>query len=390
MIIDNIFADCQFEQIEFIAATLEQNEFNNSVFDSSNFEGSVTSFNRFDGVKINHSVFGNCTINYNIMHNCNINESTINVETLGAVFGITPRTLYNNAFMLLGNKIEKPIKDIESVIRKSFIDEGRYIEAFVFDVCHRGENIIKTTDELILRLKNKIESREYILGDELTFIFNIFKELYRNQRLPFIALARLCRSIGEIIEFIDIENKYYENYVLTYNNLYLLQNSMLYDISKSDCVDLTSGHEPAATVKVKLVFQEAPKCNVCKTIDQIYEYIYNEKPPYPTRLIATESGSYIEIISLALLTLFSLNLGLVLLNGSIRQLSNLRSNVGGLLKKSEKKHYLITQDQSKNGISKELAKLILPLIAQSVPVSLLKLENNKFWDNLIEILPFIG
>lgn len=230
---DNIFSNCQFTQSDFTGAILKENEFLSVAFTNISLRGSATCLNTFRKVVVQNSEFGNCTVDYNIVENCMFQHSFLNVETLGTFFGLASETLSTCQFLSVGEQSLEP--DLDALFARSrrlFETEGRYIEAFIIDLNYSLNNLYSETGVLCTRIQEKILADGYIPSDQLKFLFNVFKELYRRKQLGLFPLCQLRNGIRNVLELLSPDDRSYEKFVLLYNNLSLLYNSVIIDFTE--------------------------------------------------------------------------------------------------------------------------------------------------------------
>lgn len=386
-ILENIFENCLFEKINFTGASLRENDFNKADMINLDLNGSGTTLNCFCITHIKDSIFGDCTIEFNIMKDCIIENSKINIETLGSVYGINKNSLRNVSFLLLGETVEETFEDICKKMRDDIINEQRIIELFVYDVCIGELNVIDATDQLINDLQYIINNNRYLTGEESTFLFNVFKELYNTRKLPFIALYRLCQNLRKMIDYLKIDNKHYEIFLLLSNHLVLIQNAMLADLLNDELFNIHKSNDSVVTTQI--IFNKKPDINIVEAFDQIYEYINGEKPKTIPTLISEEQGSYIVVLQIILQSVLALKLFLFLVNGCVKDLTKIRTNFEVLISKKNlpKKYILEVTKHEENNHLKEIVQIISGLTNKSIPPNILELVKKGInADNIKEIL----
>lgn len=381
-IADNYFYKCTFNLGNFTGATLKDNAFNMCSFLQIDLNGSITSLNYFRECDISDSIFGNCTIDYNIMTGCKLADSRINIETLGTTFGLTLQELERVTFLSLGNELPDSPETF-SKIRDCFEKENDCIGLFVYDISFAHKPLIEAVDTLISGIQIKNNNQEFIPSNGFTFLFRVFQELYKQQQLPFIALARFCTFISDTLRRVSMEDIFYEKYILFYNNLTLLRSAMLSDFS-----ELHGSSDPKEMVTIKMTFHVKPTVEIAKVLDEMHIYIFGEAPYQPTECFRVCTGSYVEVLHMSITTLFALNLSLFLLIGCVKKLIVLRANTKLLLSpKLPKKYYLeATKLDKEHGMSPQIVNLIISHIMKSVPDSLKNIEEAGFSsENLEEV-----
>lgn len=369
-ICDNLFFECQFEMIDFTGATLKENEFKNTIFTAISLRGSATSLNYFRHTTVKGSEFGNCTVDYNIVEDCNFYDSSLNIETPGAFFGLNFSNLHNCKILSLGEQL--PDSDQEVLfanLRSQFEREGRYIDAFIVGVNQSLSNLIPGVMRLCMQLKEKLCAGGHFPSDQLLFLFNVFKELYRQKKLAYIALYHLRDGIREILESTSPDMKGYEKYVLLYNNLNLLHNSMMADLEVLADWDY---FEQERNVTVCFKFKERPSKPIVEILEVCYVYVYGHRPDVRPRVLSEKNGSYIAVVQTTIFTLLAFRISTYLLVGSVKDLTKLRANASLLFaKKLPEKYYLAAiKPETSVTIPHAISILLTGLIKKIIPAPL--------------------
>lgn len=383
---DNTFNRCNFRNTVFTGATIRANEYLSVVFVQISLRGSVTSLNTFRNTVIEDSEFGNCTVDYNILEECSLQNSIINAESFGSFFGLEPTMLDNVSFVSLGHPVEEDsLEHLLDLTRKEFEEERRYTELFVLNQNLSAYSTLDSTIQLCEKLKEKVLAGNYIPADQLTFIFNVFKELYRRKRLGFLVLDKLRTSVGDILNVVSTEYKFYENFVLLYNNLGLLYQSLLSDLATLEDWEYLSVDRP---IFVKLHFETKPTTSIPMLLETCYQYVYDTPLVPPPVILDERKGSYLVFLETLVKTIIALNLSCFLLVGTVKHLIKLRANLSVLTsKKLPRKYYLaVTKPDTEISIPQAVATLVAGLIKKVVPGELQDSLQAIGADNLKEII----
>ena len=381
---DNMFYQCEFNASNFTGAAIKENEFVHASFVGISLRGSETTLNTFRQTSVLNSEFGNCTVDYNIVEECLFQDSSLNVETLGTFFGFDLNSLHNCRFLSLGEEsLESNQETLFDNIRSQFEREGRYIEVFIIDINRSLNNLIPGTEQLCAQIKGKLLAGSFVPSNQLQFLFNVFKELYRRKHLSFLALHYLKNGIQDILESVSPESKFYEKFILLYNNLNLLHNSMAADLTSLADWDFFEIDRP---ITVRFKFAEKPSVSIVDMLENCYTHVFGTPPETPSTILSEQPGSYLVFLQTTVYTLLAFRICTYLLAGSIKELVKIRANASLLVKKKlPRKYYLaatkpdttVTVPQAIATLLTSVIKKVLPSSLQDIPVVDISDDNLK-------------
>lgn len=385
-ICDNIFCRNQFVRANFLSTTIKENEFLDSNFMEGSFRGSLTSLNIFRQTSVQDSEFGNCTVDYNILERCVFRNSWLNAEMLGTFFGLHLKDLQECKFLFLGEEVlESDCRALCSRIRSQFDQESRYMEMFILDVNSSFNQLLPATEQLCADLMQKMLNGDYVPADQFQFLFYVYKELYRQKHLGFLALYQLKRGIQAILDSVSPAHRCYEKVVLLYNNLNLIYNSMMADLGALSDSDFLEIDQP---IVVRFTFENKPHMAMDEMLETCYSFVFDHSPSVHPTVLLEQSGSYIVFLSMTIQTLLAFRICTYLLAGSIKELVKIRANTSLLVgKKLPKKYFLeVTKPESTITVSQAVAALLTNLVKKALPASLKNLPVPDISeDNLKEI-----
>lgn len=351
------FYQCRFVDIKFSAARIANNYFLNSLFETVFLDGSITKFNTFTDIIWDNGTFGNCTIDYNITQRCKFIQSKINIEAIGSVWGLEKTSLADNTFLSLGREIVGDFHQICCNLKDYLSKKELYLELFVFMVSFQKENIFTSTELLLQNLDKRYEKGNYLSPDELTYFYEILKIMRKEFMLPLLILNQILMYIKKILESIQTDDFYHEKFILFYNNICLIYNAMMKELSSYNS-EFVEGEGKCC---IKMTFNEKPRQDVIQVINDIYDYVDGEKPKPEILFIKEEQGSYIIWLIMGLASLAAFNIGTLLLTGGVKHLVKLRASLEVLFsKKLPKKYYLDVYEKDE---SITLSKNIISLLA---------------------------
>lgn len=381
---DNTSFQDQFAQPNFLSANIKGNEFLFSTFVHASFRGSMISLNIFRQATIKDSEFGNCTVDYNISEYCVFQRSWLNIEILGTFFGLRSDDMLECRFLLLGEEIvESDCEALYNSAQRQFEQEGRYMEQFLLDINRSFDELLPATERLCINLKQRMFSGDHVPSDQLQFLFHVYKELYRQKHLGFLALYQLERSILEILDGISPTNKCYEKVLLLYNDLGLLHRSMTADLAALAEERALEDNNPMI---VRFKFEKKPQIAMDEILEICYCYVFDCAPAVRPAILAEQSGSYVVFLTMTVQTFVAFRICTYLLSGSIKELVKIRANTTLLVqKKLPKKYFLevtkpestVTVPQATAALLTKLIKKVLPEPLKNIPLSDISEDNLK-------------
>lgn len=355
--IENInFFKSILSNTKFISARLTNNAFLETSFFRIDLNGSTTKFNCFEESIWTNSVFGNCTIDYNIAIGCKFKTTKMNIETMGSVWGLQEEDLEDITFLSLGREIAGSKENIQLNYKKYILKKRLCLEIFTLQVSMKRENVFDNLEQLLNGLNERYTDDQYLSPDELRYFYEILKAMRKESLLPLLVLKEILLFSKELVSKIPVEDSYYETFLLFYNNICLIYNSMIhelssyhYDIFDNNCKYL-----------VKITFKEKPQRDIVQIFRELYQYVYNAPPISNLEFVKDEHGSYIIWIIMPLAALAAFNIGTLLLTGGVKHLIKLRASIEVLFsKKLPRKYYL---DVYKKDDSEEVAKGIISML----------------------------
>ncbi len=383
---DNTFSKGKFENVDFRGATIRENDFLGLIMMHISFRGSTMCLNAFRQVTVFDSEFGNCTEDYNIADKCSFVRSILNVESLGTMYGVSFSVLDEPTLLLLGEpqNIEN-LQVFSELVYEGFLQAKQFVQAFVFELNTSRRSLTESTEFLCEQMKKAALNGEYIPSDQLTFLFNIFKDLYRKQRLAFLAVNQILECAKEIVNQLPPDERIYEKFVLFYNHIGLLHQSLARDFAAlPDWEELTQDRP----IIVHFHFEHKPEYMLVSFLEACHQYVFDCQPKTLPRLLSEASGSYVAVVQLTVYTLVAFRLCTYLLAGSVKELVKLRASLTMLKRKRLPKEYClqVVKPDSEITIPRAIAALLSGLLKKAVPDIFSNVPIKDFGeDNLIEM-----
>lgn len=350
------FYKINFTNTLFTGARLANNTFLETSFIEVDLNGSTTKFNCFETSLWEKSIFGNCSIDYNIAINSKFVSSKMNLETLGSTWGLQESDLKDITFLSLGRELVENRESIYANYYNYLTEKKLCLEKFTFQVSLKKENIYENFKQLLDCINERYINGQYLSPDELRYFYEILKVMRREAMLPLLILNQILSFSKELLKNFSTDDTYYETFLLFYNNICLIYNSMTHELASYRYDSLDNN----CTYHVKIVFKEKPKQNVVQVFNILYQYVFNTSSSVNIQFIKDEKGSYIIWLIMPLAALAAFNIGTLLLTGGVKHLIKLRASSEVLFsKKLPRKYYL---DVYEKDDSDEIAKGIISML----------------------------
>lgn len=229
---NSTFTNCHFENCSFASAVLSKCNFINCDFECCDFLGANITLCRFAHCEFTDIKLGDCSFYQQMMIKNVYNNVSINIDSLGQIWGISLEDITNFQYIFLGEEYGYANTDLFEKIVQIYESKKWFTSKIIFEHNINKINNFDLIHELNKELIRKIESKEIIKQIELDFLINIINELYDTETLP---LFSLYLSILELKESITkYKNVYYKEIIKMLENyitiIISLAKEMLYKI----------------------------------------------------------------------------------------------------------------------------------------------------------------
>ena len=198
---DNEYKNCLFINCVFYGSVALNNVFDDCILDTSDLSESTFTKNVFNNVSFSNTNLGNCSFYKQILNKCKYSNVSMNIDSLGQVFGITRDNIKEITYIFLGKSL--------GVITNDNYDE--LIDIFqkknwLFEIINLKYNLGMITNFEYINLVaeyffDKAEYDSVLNVDELDFFTMVVDYLYRNKTLP---LYSLIYSYNILCDTIDL------------------------------------------------------------------------------------------------------------------------------------------------------------------------------------------
>jgi uncharacterized membrane protein len=273
--------------------------------------------------------FGDCTFLNQIMSACRYHRVRINVESIGAVYGISESDLLQFGLIYLG----QPVVDV--VAAKGLLDatENEYYKRrwqFMRDMLRLNFRRVPAVVGLDACLKSLIWPASVgvpLKTSDISFLEMVTEELFLREELPgFVALTLPERIKGFLDDAAIHQVSSKQTLLLRQLASRLRMNLMEMLRSLKEVLERLRVEGKDRRITAKLVFVAKPKLDVAEFMGFLAKAPGLEVRGR-TSLVSEAMGSYEVVLETSLMTLVALQVALWLLNGCVVQIIELKSRL---------------------------------------------------------------
>lgn len=334
---------CQFNDSSLEGVSLAHCNFHQSTFKASKISRASLLHNKLYECEVIDVNVGDCTILYTIVRDCRLTAITISGECIGGIFGITRDQLEDMSISYLGeDEAVPPESDLLALIYEQYVRRRWSIGQLVFNLNFNLVSVLAAFDAYLSISFNRFVEFGFVKGDELEFIADLMEELALQERLPLLSAINVldwCSALEAAIKESDSgasENSG-DPFRTFVSRVVLLTNRLLdrldvalpqIPIDKSNqpfCIEATFLEKPVVTIPELLNSIKTPSLSGDSASSQ---------------LLASRSGSYVEVVLTTLSSVVALQVLLYLINGCVIQLTELKERMRALTRKRAPKSYV--------------------------------------------------
>lgn len=339
-ITDVEFLHCKFINCKFDDCLIKECSFNSCMLESGSYKMATFILSKFKNCNFDNLLLGNCSFYDHVMENCTFNNITINIDSIGRIYGLTPTCLENFKYIFLGNIYgyapQEFFERIESIFEQKDWRFQKILYKFNMKKCSPYEYICNIFDTLIYFIDNNI----IVKHDDLLFLSNIINHMKESNSLPLFALYQGIERLSDYIIILKEESYYNKEDIFRefFNKLFFVFNELLADFAEIFPEKIETGIL-SEQVLLKIHYDGKEEIDFSKYINRFLEISgYSKK--YYCNLLQTKNGSLIEIIIGSIIAVYALQILLYGVNGVLIQLTDMVSKIGVLRNKNYQKNYL--------------------------------------------------
>lgn len=129
---DTSFKNCRFEGCLFTEAIMSENTYNGCALNNIIMDSATITLSKFDNCNFKSSLLGNCSFYDHIMVNCHFEDVTINIDSIGRIYGLTMDELEKFKYIFLGTTLGFAPDIFFSQIDKIFANKEWRIQKTVY------------------------------------------------------------------------------------------------------------------------------------------------------------------------------------------------------------------------------------------------------------------
>lgn len=365
---NSTFTNCHFENCSFTSAVLSKCNFINCDFECCDFLGANITLCRFAHCEFTDIKLGDCSFYQQMMIKNVYNNVSINIDSLGQIWGISLEDITNFQYIFLGEEYGYANTDLFEKIVQIYESKKWFTSKIIFEHNINKINNFDLIHELNKELIRKIESKEIIKQIELDFLINIINELYDTETLP---LFSLYLSILELKESITkYKNVYYKEIIKMLENyitiIISLAKEMLYKIV--DEASYLTEYDENQTVQFTIHYIGEENLEIYKIIQQASDMLIDSK----VTLKEVRKGTIIEVLLTTAACIFIFQLCLYGINGCLIQITDMKSKLNVLKRKKLPQDY-VKQSMLGKQQQPELLRVVLDKLNTQMVSALIKL-----------------
>ncbi len=384
------FTNCVFINCSFMNSSMTGLKTNHSSFINCRMTQATILLNQYISTKFSSTSLGDCTFLFHIFSKCRFENIKLNVDSLGAIYGITNEDILRMKFIYLGSeqKIEQNENIVSAVLEEFKLRKWHFKSA----VMKLNLNLISpysAIEEVIASFKLFISKGLIIQQDNISFLNSILEELYNEKRLPFFGVIAIvdflkCR-LSELDTQTQYDRKLNSSFKMLFNNIFFLMKNMLSHLDQlrlPNCEKLDND----VNVNACITFEKEPALDFELLMFTIAE-VSGFPVVYKTKVLRVEYGSIKKWISTSLFSIISLQLFLFGINGCLIQITEIKARWGVLTDEKLPQSYFDVALAPKQELPAHLQKSLKKLYSHSTVLEWLKepSQNGLAKDNIRDI-----
>lgn len=364
------FSNCHFKECTFTSSVLSKCVFKECSFELCEFKGVNITLCKFYKCKFEEIKLGDCSFYQQIMIGNQYNNVSINLDSLGQVFGINIDDVMRFKYIFLGDEYGYANRTLLEKLSQIYESKKWFSSKIIYEYNIGKINCFDLIQKLNMELVRKIKGGEVIKQTDLDFFINIVNELKDNEKLPFFSLYL---SVLELKETITAYKENYHEEIIKMIDFYIviminIMKEMIFEIfDKSKYLSLANQNQE---ILFTLHYKGELNLEVYKIIEQASELFFDSH----VVLKDVQKGTIIEIMLTTVACIFIFQLCLYGINGCLVQITDMKSKLNILKKKNLPQDY-VKQSMLGNQKQPELLKFALDRLDSKMVSLLLKIFN---------------
>lgn len=345
---DNEYTNCLFENCIFRGGVALKNLFKNCTFESSDFSESTFTKNIFGCTNFNNTNLGNCSFYKQILNNCNYRNVSMNVDSLGQVYGLNKNAIKKINYIFLG----KPLGMITNENFSELIDIFRKKNWF-YEIINLKYNLgLLTNFEYINSIAEffveKVKSNSILNVDEIDFFIMVMDYLYENESLPLFSVVYSYKLLCDSVNKLHGKSNNIKLREIIVNLQFNINNMTSKLISSYEKETLTVTNNDI--IEIMLHYESPDIIDFAKLINLCVAKFGLSKNNEAT-LQSVKRGTYVEFIATTILGVFALKAIMYGIKGILLEVIDIKNGVKQLsTKKEHNPEIIIKENENKRNI----------------------------------------
>lgn len=338
---DNEYIECLFKNCIFSGAVANDNIFKSCIFESTDLSKSTFTKNVFNNVKFNNTNLGNCSFYKQILSECKYDNVSMNIDSLGQVFGLTEKNIKDITYIFLGKILginsNKNYIELVDIFRE---------KKWYYEIINLKYNLgMLTNFEYINSIAeyfvDKAKSGSILNADELDFFVMVVDYLYSKEELPLFSLVYSYNILYDTINTQeDTSNKIKLKSLIVslqfnINNMFA---KLFLDYDKKGLSTSVNND-----VEIILHYENQTIIDFSKIINlsnNLFDYTQEKK----AILKSVKKGTFIEIIATTAFGVFSLKAIMYGIKGILLDVIDIKNGVKQLCDKNNSYPEIIVRE----------------------------------------------
>lgn len=362
------FNNCRFKHCSFSSAVLNKCNFKHCLFKSCEFVGSNITLCKFYNCEFTNIKFGDCSFYQQIMLLNQYRDVSINLDSLGQVFGFNIDDIMNFKYIFLGNEYGYAKSDLLNKLSQIYDSRKWFSSKIIYEYNINKISNFELIQSLNEELIRKITVGEIIKQTDIDFFINIVNELKDKKTLPFFALYLSVLKLKETVnEYKDV----YYNEIIKMIDYYItvmisVMQEMVFDMYNNS--EYISSYSPNQRILFTIHYEGEKNQKIYEIIEETSKMFFNAQ----VVLQEVRKGTIIEIMLTTVACIFIFQLCLYGINGCLIQITDMKSKLNILKKKNLPQDYM-KQSMLGNQKQPELFKMALDKLDSKTLSLLLKI-----------------
>lgn len=363
-ITDCTFDGCLFDGIHFDDCAISHNEFDKCSFHRTSLTQSTFVHNVVRGSSFVATNMGDCTFLYAIMKGCEFSVCTMNLESVGMIYGLSSKDVQSFRYVHLGvEQVTPEPEEFVATLVQQYIDRRWRIGVAVMNLNFRLAAPLYIFHRYLAETRDTFTAGTPLNREEMLFVAKLMTELSTESRLPLgtcFDVSQWCDAaavFAQESDSLDVQRTTEVLRELSTRALTLSQDG-LRRVEASDAGRLLVTGVDNETL-VKFAFIERPGVDVPELMTAIAGdtglAIHDR-----SRHMRSHFGSWIEYIQTTALTLAAMRVFLYFINGLLYDVTETRARITTLTRTRLPKEFIDVALHPQAPIS---ASLVAPLKA---------------------------